>query len=72
MENIIYNELICRGCSVDVGVVEVVESKEGKRTKKQCEIDFVVNTFYLLHHIALPHETKMMWSNIPNILRLCL
>lgn len=43
MENIIYNELLCRGYSVDVGVVEIVESSEGKRTKKQCEIDFVVN-----------------------------
>lgn len=43
MENIIYNELICRGYSVDVGVVEVAESNEGKKTRKQCEIDFVVN-----------------------------
>lgn len=43
MENIIYNELMRRGHSVDVGVVEIVESAGGKRTKKQCEIDFVVN-----------------------------
>lgn len=43
MENIIYNELLRRGHSVDVGVVEIVESASGKRTKKQCEIDFVVN-----------------------------
>lgn len=43
MENIIYNELLRRGYSVDVGVVEIVESTAGKRTKKQCEIDFVVN-----------------------------
>lgn len=43
MENIIYNELLCRGYSVDVGVVELVETIEGKRKKKQCEIDFVVN-----------------------------
>lgn len=43
MENIIYNELLCREYSVDVGVVEIVESSEGKRTKKQCEIDFVIN-----------------------------
>ncbi len=42
MENIIYNELLRRGHSVDVGVVEIVESAGGKRTKKQCEIDFVV------------------------------
>lgn len=43
MENIIYNELLCREYSVDVGVVEIVETNSGKRTKKQCEIDFVVN-----------------------------
>ena len=43
MENIIYNELIRRGHSVDVGVVEIVENVDGKRTRKQCEIDFVVN-----------------------------
>ena len=39
MENIIYNELIRRGNSVDVGVV--VDRKSG--TKIQKEIDFVVN-----------------------------
>ena len=43
MENIIYNELISRGYLVDVGVIEIVETKEGHKTKKQCEIDFVVN-----------------------------
>ena len=43
MENIIYNELLCRGFTVDVGVVEIVENSEGKKTKRQCEIDFVVN-----------------------------
>ena len=39
MENIIYTELVRRGYSVDVGVVE--ERKDG--TKKTKEIDFVVN-----------------------------
>ncbi len=43
MENIIYNELLCRGYLVDVGVVEIFEKIDEKRTKKQCEIDFVVN-----------------------------
>ena len=37
-ENIIYNELLFRGCSVDVGVVEIVG-----REKKQYEIDFAAN-----------------------------
>lgn len=43
MENVIYNELLCREYYVDVGVVEIVETNAGERTKKQCEIDFVVN-----------------------------
>lgn len=40
MENIIYNELIRRGYSVDVGVV--TDRREG--ANKQKEIDFVVNS----------------------------
>lgn len=44
MENIIYNELVCRGYLVDVGVVDIFETgAEGKRKKVSCEIDFVVN-----------------------------
>ena len=43
MENVIYNTLLTRGCAVDVGVVELLETKAGKRTKKLHEIDFVVN-----------------------------
>lgn len=39
MENIIYNELITRGYSVDVGVV--VERKDNERIQR--EIDFIVN-----------------------------
>lgn len=44
MENLIYNELIGRGYSVDVGVVEVETVKNKKRTVSQYEIDFVVNS----------------------------
>ena len=44
MENIIYNELVLRGYSVDVGVVDIFETDtEGKRKKVSCEIDFVIN-----------------------------
>ena len=39
MENIIYNELVKRGYSVDVGVV--TERKNDERIQR--EIDFVVN-----------------------------
>jgi len=44
MENMIYLELIRRGYSVDVGVVEITRVKDGKRQQSQYEIDFVVNT----------------------------
>ncbi|MCH5346184.1 MAG: ATP-binding protein [Muribaculaceae bacterium] len=43
MENIIYNELIMRGYSVDVGVVEITQTIDGARRQSQYEIDFVVN-----------------------------
>ena len=42
MENLIYNELIVRGCHVDVGVIPIVEkNQEGKREQKNREIDFI-------------------------------
>ena len=44
MENMLYNELLMRGLSVDVGVVEVLQTIDGKRKQSQYEIDFVVNT----------------------------
>ena len=63
MENIIYNELLCRGYSVDVGVVEIVERNEGKKTKKQCEIDFVVNVgakkYYIQTALNVSESSKM-------------
>lgn len=44
MENMLYNELLMRGLSVDVGVAEVLQTIDGKRKQSQYEIDFVVNT----------------------------
>ena len=44
MENVIFNELMLRGYSVDVGVVPVVKMTEGKKSMTQYEVDFVVNT----------------------------
>lgn len=43
MENMIYNELMRRGYSVDVGIVELSRTIDGKRKMSQYEIDFVVN-----------------------------
>lgn len=63
MENIIYNELLCREYSVDAGVVEIVESSGGKRRKKQCEIDFVVNRgskkYYIQSALNLNDSSKL-------------
>ena len=47
MENIIYNELLSRGYSVDVGMVEHTErTAEQKKIQKQLEVDFVCNRGY--------------------------
>lgn len=69
MENVIYNELLCRGYSVDVGVVEIVERKDNKQSKKQCEIDFVVNVgskkYYIQSALNVIDPTKMDTELIP-------
>lgn len=63
MENIIYNELLCRGYSVDIGVIEIVERSEGKKTKKQCEIDFIANLgakkYYIQSALNVSEPSKM-------------
>lgn len=64
MENVIFNELLFRGYSVDVGVVEVATSnKEGKSIRKQFEVDFVVNyadrRYYIQSAYSIPDEAKL-------------
>lgn len=64
MENIIYNELRIRGHHVEVGVVEHFETTvEGKRGKKQQEVDFVVTRvsekYYIQSAFALPTADKV-------------
>jgi len=60
MENIIYVELLRRGYSVDVGVVE--ERKNGKRVQK--EVDFVVNDgdkrIYIQSALRVDDEEKLV------------
>ncbi len=62
MENIIYNHLRVLGYLVDVGIVEVRETKDGKSTYAQREIDFVVNKgdqkYYIQSAYAIPDEEK--------------
>lgn len=63
MENAIYNELIYRGYSVDVGVVEIRSADNGKMLKKQLEVDFVVNQaskrLYIQSAFTLPEQEKI-------------
>lgn len=64
MENIIFNELKVRGYNVDVGAVTVNEvDKNGKKIRKQLEVDFVCNKgskrVYIQSAYALPDREKL-------------
>ena len=69
MENAIYNELIYRGYSVDVGVVETRVDEGGKKVRKQLEVDFVVNQFnkryYIQSAFALSDREKFEQEQAP-------
>ena len=57
MENIVYNELLIRGYNVDVGVVDIFDKdKEGKRVRKQLEVDFVVNQGNQRYYIQVAYD----------------
>ena len=63
MENIIYNELIIRGFSVDVGVVFSNEKNQrGSYSKVPREIDFIASKggkrVYIQSAFALPDDEK--------------
>lgn len=63
MENIIYNELIIRGFSVDVGVVHSNERNDnGSYSKTAREIDFIASKggkkVYIQSVFALPDDAK--------------
>lgn len=64
MENILYNELIIRRFSVDVGVVyERTLNANGNSVRSPREIDFVVNAFgkrtYIQSAYAMPSSEKV-------------
>lgn len=69
MENVIYMELLRRGCEVDVGVIEIVEKVEGKNVHKRIEVDFVVNKgdkrYYIQSAYAVPDDDKMAQEERP-------
>ena len=64
MENILFNELIVRGYSVDVGIVEIhTRTEDGKQEKKQLEVDFVCNKgnmrYYIQSAFSMPNKGKL-------------
>lgn len=63
MENIIYNELITRGYSVDVGMVEIRKpDKDGKWSRTQLEVDFIASLgskkYYVQSALSIPDREK--------------
>ncbi len=70
MENIIYNDLITRGCSVDVGIVYGNDKdKKGRTVQVAREIDFIATLggrkVYIQSAYALPDEQKAQIENRP-------
>lgn len=70
MENVIYNELVRRGCLVDVGVVPIVTvNDEGRQELRFHEIDFVVNRapgkLYIQSAWRLPTAEKREQELLP-------
>ena len=65
MENIIYNELIVRGFTVDVGVVEYnYKDADGKSKKTNLEVDFIASDgnkkFYIQSALTVGEEEKRL------------
>jgi predicted AAA+ superfamily ATPase len=63
MENVLYNDLIRRGMNVDVGMVEYnTKDADGKKIRKQLEVDFVVNKgdkrFYIQSALSIADPEK--------------
>lgn len=57
MENVVYNELLMRGYNVDVGIIDIIDkNEEGKRLRKQLEVDFVVNQGSRRYYIQVAYD----------------
>lgn len=57
MENIIYNELIRRGYSVEIGVVEIFgKDKNGKTIRNTLETDFIASIGGKIYYIQSAYE----------------
>ncbi len=74
MENVLYNDLIRRGYDVDVGVVEQnIRNADGKKARKQLEVDFVVNRgdarYYIQSALSIDDPDKRE-QEIASLLRI--
>ena len=63
MESVIFNELVVRGYSVDVGMVEKKKlDKEGKWIRLQLEVDFIASLgskkYYVQSALSIPDREK--------------
>lgn len=72
MENVLYCDLIRRGYDVDVGIVEQnIKTAEGKKLRKQLEVDFVVNQggqrFYIQSALSVAEPEKRKQEIAPLI-----
>jgi len=57
MENMVFNELKLRGYSVDVGqVTQVAVDQDGKRERRNLEVDFVCNEGYRRNYIQVAYR----------------
>lgn len=73
MENVLYNDLIRRGFDVDGGVVEIATMEDGKKIRKQLEVDFVVNRgndrYYIQSALTIADPEKKK-QEIASLLRI--
>ena len=70
MENAIFNELLRRGCNVDVGVVPISSRNgDGRQTTRQHEIDFIVNRgndkIYIQSALRMDDSAKERQETLP-------
>lgn len=69
MENVIFNELLVRNYSVDVGVVPYHFREDGKSQRTNLEVDFVANRdtkrYYIQSAFAIPDDEKRTQETRP-------
>ncbi|MBQ1661240.1 MAG: hypothetical protein II054_01950, partial [Treponema sp.] len=55
-KNAIYNEMICRGFELDSGIIETRANVDGKKIRRQLEIDFVAKKDGQKYYIQVAGE----------------